>query len=582
MEKAIASLKEYKKEVILGPIFKMFEVGFELLIPFLMKYIINDGINYAIDYNSPTKILIPGLIIIGLCFLGFCSTLICQYFASVCAWGVGEDLRNRLFKKVSSFSIKEIEELGKNNLVTVTTNDVMKFQNGVSMAIRLALRAPCLIIGSLICSFILNYKVALIYLGIIPLILIIYFLILKFSSKQVLSIQNKVDEITQLTSDSLKGVRIIKAFNKEKFTSDNFENATNSYFIESKKNSFLNSLINPLTFLIINISIMLIIYFSSRYIFVEHKYDFITSGDLVALISYLNQILLALVVVCNLVVIFTKAFASNKRINNILMKKSSETNNIHEDNNNVDKDENLIEFNNVSFSYNDSDNKVLKEINFSIKKGENIGIIGGTGSGKSTLIKLFNKLLIATEGRIKYKGKNILDYNLHKLRDEIAIVPQKNVLFKGTIMSNLLLGNQSIKEDELNKILKISMCYEFVSRYDDYLLHEVEEGGKNFSGGQRQRLCIARALAVNPEILILDDSTSALDNITERKLRSNLNNIKNLTTIIISQKVSSVINSSKILVLDEGTIIDIGTHNELIDRCGIYKELYDSQLKGEY
>ena len=577
MEKVSSSFKGYKKEFILGPIFKMLEVVFELLTPFLMRYIINVGVDFAIDNGNYTKIIYPSLIIVGFCILGFCSTIVCQYYASIASWGSAQDIRNRLFKKVQSLSLLDVERVGVNNLVTVETNDVNKFQTGIAMAIRLALRAPCIVIGSLICSFILNWKIALIYLAIIPLIMIVYFIVLRISSKQFIKVQKKTDDIVQKVGDSLNGVRVIKAFNKEEKTINEYKKETKTYFDESKKNALLNSIINPFTFLVINVAIVLVVYFSANSIFPSSSNFFIDSGDLVALISYLNQILLAMVVVCNLVVIFTKALASSKRISDVLNIKGTSKNDPKYQKIEIKNGDNLFKFKDVSFTYEPNKAYIISDLNFLINKGQTVGIIGGTGEGKTTLIKLMERFFDASKGTIQYKGVNIEDYDRRSLRDEIGLVSQKSVLFKGTIASNLQIGKQDATEEEMIKALKDACAYDFVSKYDDFLSHEVEEDGKNFSGGQKQRLSIARTLIKNPETLILDDSTSALDYLTEKKLRKNIHDRKNLTSIIITQRIASIKNCDNIFVMYHGKIIDGGTHNELINRCQVYKEIWASQ-----
>ena len=578
MEKALSSLKKYKIPCILGPIFKMVEVIFELITPFIMRFIINVGINEAIYDKNYFNIIFYSILLLLLAVLGFSSTIVCQYFASITTWGVGEDIRNRLYKKVSSFSSNELNKFGSNYLITTISNDVIKLQNGVSMAIRLALRAPCLVIGALICSFIIKWQIGLIYLGLIPLICIIYFIVFKFSSKQILKMQEKNDKITEICKDSFNGMRFIKGFNKEENVINEFEKATDEYYKESKRNSILNSIINPFTFFIVNIAVILIVYISTNYIFVDNNLSFITSGDLVALISYLNQILLALIVVCNLIVIFTKAYASNKRINKVLsVEPTIKNGNIFNDYQDLNYDY-IFKLENVSFSFSEDKHNVLQDINLEIKKGEKIGIIGLTGSGKSTLLKLLNRLIDAKNGKVFFKDKNIKEYDLNYLKDNVSIVNQKSILFKGNLHSNLTLENPSIDENKIINALKVAQAYDFVRNYSDFLKHNVEENGSNFSGGQKQRLSIARSLLKEPEVLILDDSTSALDAITEKKLLKELFNLKDLTLIIVSQKISALINLDRIYVLDHGKIVDVGKHDDLLVNSKIYRDIYNSQF----
>ena len=573
---AYSPIKYFKKEMIFGPLFKMLEVVFELLMPFLMSYIIDDGINFALDTGDFSKIYIPGLIIFGFAVLGLLSTLVCQYFASVASQGYGTKLRNQLFKKITHLSLSDIEIIGKGNLNTIISNDVNRLQVSVAMMIRLVLRAPALIIGSLICAFFIDTKISLIFLVVVISISIILFLIIFNSSKKIIEVQKETDSLVMQANDSLSGMRVVKAFNNEEKEINNFKKKTNQFFIKMKSVNIINALTSPLTSLIINFAIAFVIYFSSSSIIDQTG---ITKGELSSLISYLNQILLALIVVSNLVVIFTRAFASKKRVEEILNIPDF----VH-DKNEIEKidledNQNILDFKNVSFKYEEKDNDVIKNINFEIKKGEKVGIIGGTGSGKTTLIKLIERFFTRTSGVILYKGKDINQYNITNLRNEISLVSQKASLFKGTIRSNLEMGKKDATIEEMEESLKMSCAYEFVKKYDDYLDHKVEEGGKNFSGGQKQRLSIARSLIKDSEILILDDSTSALDYLTEKLLKENINKMEDKTVIIVAQRVSTVKNCDKIIVMYHGSIESIGTHEELLANSKVYKEIYDSQYQ---
>ena len=541
---AYSPIKYFKKEMIFGPLFKMLEVVFELLMPFLMSYIIDDGINFALDTGDFSKIYIPGLIIFGFAVLGLLSTLVCQYFASVASQGYGTKLRNQLFKKITHLSLSDIEIIGKGNLNTIISNDVNRLQVSVAMMIRLVLRAPALIIGSLICAFFIDTKISLIFIVVVISISIILFLIIFNSSKKIIEVQKETDSLVMQANDSLSGMRVVKAFNNEEKEINNFKKKTNQFFIKMKSVNIINALTSPLTSLIINFAIAFVIYFSSSSIIDQTG---ITKGELSSLISYLNQILLALIVVSNLVVIFTRAFASKKRVEEILnipdfVHNKSVINKID-----LEDNQNILDFKNVSFKYEEKDNDVIKNINFEIKKGEKVGIIGGTGSGKTTLIKLIERFFTRTSGVILYKGKDINQYNITNLRNEISLVSQKASLFKGTIRSNLEMGKKDATIEEMEESLKMSCAYEFVKKYDDYLDHKVEEGGKNFSGGQKQRLSIARSLIKDSEILILDDSTSALDYLTEKLLKENINKMEDKTVIIVAQRVSTVKNCDKII-----------------------------------
>ncbi len=576
MEKAYGYLKYYKKQMILGPIFKMFEVVFELIMPFLMSFIIDTGINEAVATGHYEKIYIPGLIIIGLILVSFCSTIVCQYYASVASQGFGTKLRNALYEKIVGLSLKDIDMVGKGNLTTIITNDVNRLQVSVAMLVRLVIRAPSLIIGSLICAFIINYKIAFIFVGVIVLVSLILFFVIKFSSKQILRVQKETDNIVTSTNDSLNGIRVVKAFNNENVEINKFKNSSTKYFNEMKKINLLNALTSPLTYLVINVAIVLVIYFSSDSII---NGTGLTKGELTSLVQYLNQILLALIVVSNLVVIFTKAFASKVRVESILNIKNEIINDPKVEPHKINNGEDLIKFKNVSFKYDESDNDVVKNINFDIKKGQTIGIIGGTGSGKTTLVKLLLRFFDRTGGDILYKGTDIKDYDIDALRNEISLVNQKATIFKGTIRSNMLIGKSDATDLEIEEALKKACAYEFISKYDDYLKHPLEEGGKNLSGGQRQRLSIARSILKNGEILILDDSTSALDYLTEKNLKHNIKEIENLTTIIIAQRVTSLMNADQIIVMYHGEVESVGTHDELMKNSKVYKEIYDSQFR---
>ena len=573
---AYSPIKYFKKEMIFGPLFKMLEVVFELLMPFLMSYIIDDGINFALDTGDFSKIYIPGLIIFGFAVLGLLSTLVCQYFASVASQGYSTKLRNQLFKKITHLSLSDIEIIGKGNLNTIISNDVNRLQVSVAMMIRLVLRAPALIIGSLICAFFIDTKISLIFLVVVISISIILFLIIFNSSKKIIEVQKETDSLVMQANDSLSGMRVVKAFNNEEKEINNFKKKTNQFFIKMKSVNIINALTSPLTSLIINFAIAFVIYFSSSSIIDQTG---ITKGELSSLISYLNQILLALIVVSNLVVIFTRAFASKKRVEEILNIPDF----VHDKNEikkiDLEDNQNILDFKNVSFKYEEKDNDVIKNINFEIKKGEKVGIIGGTGSGKTTLIKLIERFFTRTSGVILYKGKDINQYNITNLRNEISLVSQKASLFKGTIRSNLEMGKKDATIEEMEESLKMSCAYEFVKKYDDYLDHKVEEGGKNFSGGQKQRLSIARSLIKDSEILILDDSTSALDYLTEKLLKENINKMEDKTVIIVAQRVSTVKNCDKIIVMYHGSIESIGTHEELLANSKVYKEIYDSQYQ---
>ena len=582
MKKTYYSLKKYKKQMILGPIFKMLEVVFELLIPFIMKDIIDNGIIIAKETGDISKILIDGGLILGFVVLGFSSTLVCQYFASVASQGFGTDLRNRMFKKLNELSLREINTLGTGYLSNLFNNDVNRLQLAVAMMVRLVIRAPALVIGSIVCSFLINYQVALIYCAVIVVISIFLYLILGATSKQFIVLQHQNDTLSQIVDDGISGARVIRSFNTQEIEVNKYKNNTSEYYKDAKKTVYLNALINPIIFLVINIAILLTIYFGQNAVnnelIIGVSGAAFSSGDIVALIQYLNQMLVALVVVSNLVVIFNKSFASKKRVDDLLLKESSLKNNPIYKDIKINNGDELFNAKDVDFIYSGK-NRTLSDINFKILSGQNVGIIGGTGSGKSTLMRLLDRFYDASNGTIFYKGKDIKEYDLDSLHKEIVLVNQKNQLFKGTIRSNMLIGNPNATEKDMIEALKVAEAYSFVEKYDDFLDHEVEENGANFSGGQKQRLCIARAIVRHSETIIFDDSMSALDFLTDKNVRSNLAKFKDLTKIYVSQRATTLMHCNKIIVIDKGRIESIGTHDELMNKSKVYKEIYESQTR---
>ncbi len=568
------SLRNYKKQLIFGPIFKTIEVIFELFIPLLMKEIIDVGIEKG-NSGDFSYIIYLGLTILGLVIFGFFSTMTCQYFASICSQGFGTDLRNRIYRKVDELSLKELEIVGKGNLLTMLSNDTSRLQLGVAYLIRLAIRAPLLVVGSLIMCIFVSTNAFIVFLVAVLIISIFITIIFILSSKQILKVQKRVDKIVTVSNDNLAGTRVIRAFNKEEDEVNNFKKINEEYYKESKRNAFLNALVNPLTYLIINGAAVVIVLFAKNYINLPEE---MSSGDLLALIQYLNQIMTALLVVFNLVIVFTKALASRKRVNEFLTKESSiKSGEITLDEFKVGSP--LITFKNVYFRYEDGDNYVIKDVSFNINKGETIGIIGGTGSGKTTLIKLIERFFDASEGEILFNNKNIKNYDTDYLTSLISLVSQKVSIFSGSVKENLTMGNDNIDENSINKALIDADAYSFVSKYEDKLDHNFVEAGKNLSGGQKQRISIARALLKKGEVLILDDSTSALDFLTDKKVRNNIKNIEDLTTIIVSQRATSLADCDKIIVMYHGGVEAVGTHEELLNTSRVYKEIYTSQVK---
>ena len=578
MEKALQSTKKYIPYFIIGPLFKVIEVIFELLTPFLMKYIVDEGFNAGTLNNDYTKIIYPGLIMIAFAVFGFCSTLVCQKLASIASQGTGTELRNKIYRKIINFSNSDIEHFGKGNLVNLLTNDVNRIQSVVAMIIRLVIRAPILVIGSVVCAFLIDIYAGIIFVSIVPLVMFIYFLILKISGKQYKKVQKQNDKIVEKTNDDTSGIKAIKSFNNEEKEINEYEQLTSSYYFESKKAILTNELINPLTIFIVNVAIMAVIYLAT-YTFKSPFIVDLRKGDVVALISYLNSILLALIALCNLILVFVKGFSSNARINEFLNYKEVIDNKGKCIKDSLELKENLVKFNDVSLSFN-NENNVLNHIDFEINKGETIGLIGGTGSGKTLLINVLERFYDFNEGEIFYKGINIKDYDISSLRNDIGLVSQKPHFLKGTIKSNMLIGKSDASDEEIIEALKMSKAYEFVSKYDDLLNHEVLENGKNFSGGQKQRLAIARGILRAKELLILDDSTSALDYLTDKEVRKNLKR-KKITTLIISQRCSSIKDADRIYIIEHGEIVGVGTHKQLLKNNEVYKEIYASQTRSK-
>ena len=578
MEKALQSTKKYISYFIIGPLFKVIEVIFELLTPFLMKYIVDEGFNAGTLDNDYTKIIYPGLIMIAFAVFGFCSTLVCQKLASIASQGTGTELRNKIYRKIINFSNSDIEHFGKGNLVNLLTNDVNRIQSVVAMIIRLVIRAPILVIGSVVCAFLIDIYAGIIFVSIVPLVMFIYFLILKISGKQYKKVQKQNDKIVEKTNDDISGIKAIKSFNNEEKEINEYEQLTSSYYFESKKAILTNELINPLTIFIVNVAIMAVIYLAT-YTFKSPFIVDLRKGDVVALISYLNSILLALIALCNLILVFVKGFSSNARINEFLNYKEVIDNKGKCIKDSLELKENLVKFNDVSLSFN-NENNVLNHIDFEINKGETIGLIGGTGSGKTLLINVLERFYDFNEGEIFYKGINIKDYDISSLRNDIGLVSQKPHFLKGTIKSNMLIGKSDATDEEIIEALKMSKAYEFVSKYDDLLNHEVLENGKNFSGGQKQRLAIARGILRAKELLILDDSTSALDYLTDKEVRKNLKR-KKITTLIISQRCSSIMDADRIYIIEHGEIVGVGTHKKLLKNNEVYKEIYASQTRSK-
>lgn len=576
MLKIARFLKNFKKQVILGPIFKLIEAIFELIVPIIMAKIIDVGVhNRDIHYVLKMGFL---LIIIG--FISLSSALICQKYASVASQGFGTTVRNELFSHLNTFSYREIDKFGTSSLITRITNDVNQLQLAVAMLIRLVIRAPFLALGAIIIAMILDLKLSLIFLIATPLIVLTLYVVMKNSVPYYKLIQKKLDKIFLATRENLEGVRIIRAFSKQKHEEAKFNDYSEDLSDTAMSVGKLSALLNPITYIVLNFSIIAIIWFGG----IRVDSGNLTQGQIIAFVNYMTQILLALIVVSNLVVIFTKASASATRVNELFETSASIKDNSKENYlNPVKNDLPKIQFKNVSFSYDSSKSYSLENVSVNIYPNETIGIIGGTGSGKSTLINLICRFYDVSNGNILIDGTDIKEYNLEQIRNKIKIVPQTATLFTGTIAENIKLGNPLASNEEIERCLEISQAAKFIDKLPEKYETLLDQGGKNLSGGQKQRLTIARALVGNPEILILDDSFSALDFSTDAKLRKALKNeLKNNTTVLItSQRISTIKDADKILVLEDGNLVDAGTHDELFKRCSIYREIAISQNSTE-
>ena len=564
-------LKGYKKEVIIGPLCKLFEAILELFVPLVMANIIDVGIN---ELHDTGYVLRMGGVLILLAATGLTSALFCQYFASKASQGAGTEIRRALFRHINSLSHAELDRLGTPSLITRITNDTNQVQQNIAMCIRLLTRAPFIIIGSLIMAMSINLRMSLIFFGAALLIALTLYIVMSRSVPLYAAVQKKLDKIGLISRENLSGNRVIRAFSKQNTEKERVDAATEDLTRTSVRVSKLSALLSPITYLVTDCAIIAIVWFGA----VNVNAGGMKTGDIVALVSYMTQILLAMVVVANLVILMTKAGASAKRINEVFETKPSvaETNHDY-----ISAKENTpkIEFRNVRFNYSSDGDDELSGISFTVKNGQTVGIIGGTGSGKSTLISLIPRFYDTSDGAVLVDGNDVRDYPFEQLRKKFGIVPQQSVLFSGTIRDNMKWQNPDASDEEINRALQIAQAAEFVDKLPNGLDSRVEQGGKNFSGGQRQRLCIARAIVSQPEILILDDSFSALDFATDAALRKGLaENAKGATVLIVTQRCSTIKNADLILVLSDGRLAGQGRHEELFESCEVYRDICLSQL----
>ena len=572
MLRLVRYLKDYKKESVLAPLFKFLEAAFELLVPLVIAKIIDVGIA-----NKDSEYIIKmGILLVSLAVIGLSSAIVAQYFSAKAATGFGTKLRDDLFAHILSFSHAETDILGRDTLVTRVTNDSDQVQNGVNRFFRLVLRSPFIVAGAFIMSFNIDAKMSIIAFTVIVILAIIVSVIMSKSIGLYRNVQRKLDKVLGKTGENLSGIRVIRAFSKEESEVSEYNDATKDLYNDQVMVGNISALLNPLTYVVVNLGIVAILQAGA----IQVNIGNLSTGQVVALINYMSQILVELVKLANLIILLAKASACAKRINEIFdIKSSIKGGKLKLEINNFEGD--IISFEDVGFAYPKSKQEALSDISFCIKKGETIGIIGGTGSGKSSLINLIPRFYDISRGKIKLAGKDIKEYSLESIRENIALVEQKSRLFRGDIKSNLLWGDNNASEQELYEAATIAQAADVINSKENKLNSEVAMYGNNFSGGQKQRLSIARSLVKKAGILILDDSSSALDYATDSRLRKAIKQIKNITTLIVSQRIVSIKNADRIIVLDDGKIVGIGTHDELLESNSIYREIYNSQIMSE-
>jgi len=577
MKKLLVYLKEYKKETVLGPLFKLLEASFELIVPLVVASMIDIGI----ANEDKGYILKMCLILALLGFVGLVCAVTAQFFAAKAAVGFAAKLRYGLFAHIQTLSFSKMDREGTSTLITRLTSDINQVQNGVNLVLRLFLRSPFIVFGAMIMAFTVDVKAAVVFVVVIPLLSAVVFGIMLLSIPLFKKVQENLDKVLGITRENLTGVRVIRAFGQEDGEIKKFDKQTDELKRIQDLSGKVSALMNPLTYVIVNGGLMVLIYIGA----IRVEAGVLSQGQVVALVNYMSQILVELVKLANLIITVTKAVACGNRIQSILEiqagMEQGETSNTEKI---ADAGENTkvvgtVEFEHVSLGYHEGGEEALTDIHFMAKKGETIGIIGGTGSGKSSLVNLIPRFYDVTAGAVKVDGKDVRDYDLTELRDKIGVVMQKAVLFKGTIRENLLWGNENATEEELWEALSIAQAKEFVEKKENMLDEMITQEGRNLSGGQKQRLSIARALVKKPEILILDDSASALDYATDAALRKALKEMPGDTTVfIVAQRASSLMHADKIIVLDDGEVQEIGTHEELLKNCEVYQEIYYSQF----
>ncbi|HCY52378.1 MAG TPA: ATP-binding protein [Clostridiales bacterium] len=574
MFKLTRFLKGYRIKTVFGPFFKLIEAVFELITPLVVAWVIDTAIpmGQAGDYSG---LIYGGLIILGLGVLGLAFALTAQFFASRASLGFGTNLRKELYEHINTFSYAELDKFSTTSLITRLTTDVNQAQQAVAMFIRLILRAPFITVGAIVMAMIVNLKLSLIFVISALIIGAALWLITSLSMPKYKEVQGRLDDVSRLTRENLAGARVVRAFGAEEREKKNFDTASEKLSSSSIKVGAISAVLNPLTYAVLNLAVIAILYFGGKTVY----YGDLTQGKIIALVNYMTQILNAMVVFANLLITFTKASASAARINEVFAVTTSMKEGTGAT---PDFNQPAVKMENVSFRYASSSVDSLEHITLTALKGQSVGVLGGTGSGKTTLVSLISRLYDATEGYVSIFGNDVKDYNNAELRKIFGVVPQKAVLFNGTVRENMLWGDQNASDEDILSALETAQAKDFVLEKKGGLDFVVEQDGKNLSGGQRQRLTIARALVAKPEILILDDSSSALDFATDAKLRKALGVLREergLTTVTVSQRATSVMHCDIIVVLDDGKIVGTGTHDELMESSEVYREIFRSQNK---
>ena len=568
MIKLLKYMNSYIKECILGPLFKLFEAALELIVPLIIAAVIDTGIGGG-DIGFVVRMC---LILAALGAVGLIFSVTAQYYAAKASVGFVKKIRHALFSHIQTLGYQEIDSLGTSTMITRMTSDINQIQNGVNLTLRLFLRSPFVVFGAMIMAFAIDFKAALVFAGVIPLLSAVVFGIMLVCIPLYKRVQKNLDALLLKTRENLSGVRVIRAFCKEKDEMEDFAEKNDSFTQVSEYVGRISSLMNPLTYVIINIAIVVLIHVGALRVYE----GLLTQGAVVALYNYMSQILVELIKLANLIINITKAVACGNRVSEMLQEKPAAKDG------SVLKSkgsEYAVEFNHVYLRYKNSSEYSLEDIDFKVKKGQTVGIIGGTGSGKTSLVNLISRFYDCEQGCVLIDGTDVKDYTFASLRDRIGIVPQKAVLFEGSIRENMLWGNRDATDEEIYDAISLALVKDVVDSKEGGLDYIIEQGGKNFSGGQRQRLTIARALVKKPEILILDDSASALDFATDAMLRKSVReNFENTTVFIVSQRTSSIAHADIIVVLDDGKIEGIGTHEELLEGCAVYSEIYNSQF----